>query len=144
MEDNSNNNMRLDLIFSWWLFMWFILYFLKIIPYSPKFALIIGVIVNIFIIMYFIYKDVSLIKIIYFISINFIIKILPLLYLQNDNIHKNDIYTSVMLLIIYYIWLHINKQNITENINNVLNLYIDKTKMSPSLKKILLMSNILC
>ena len=38
--------LRADLVFSYWIYIWFILYEFNFIEYSPKFPLILGVIDN--------------------------------------------------------------------------------------------------
>ena len=42
---------RFDQIFSYWIFVWYLLYVLGVISYNPKFALIIGVITNLFVLL---------------------------------------------------------------------------------------------
>ena len=37
---------RFDLVYSYWIFAWYLLYIFKIIPYNPKLVLIIGVVEN--------------------------------------------------------------------------------------------------
>jgi len=39
--------LRIDLVFSYWVYFWYILYAFKITNYSPKFPLILGLIDNI-------------------------------------------------------------------------------------------------
>ena len=40
------NNLRIDLVFSYWILLWYILYILNIIKYNPKIALLLAIIVN--------------------------------------------------------------------------------------------------
>ena len=44
--------LRVDLVFSYWIYAWFILYFLNYIKYSPKFALTLGLLDNIVMLFY--------------------------------------------------------------------------------------------
>ena len=41
--------LRVDLVFSYWVYFWYVLYALKITNYSPKFPIILGLIDNIII-----------------------------------------------------------------------------------------------
>lgn len=113
MEDKY----RFDFVFSYWIFVWFILYYYKIILYSPLFALIIGLIYNIFLYLYLIYKYIknktsyNLFVLFDFIIVNFFIKILPLYYLIY--VEKNndyDIQITLLLFLLFIIWMFINRK----------------------------------
>jgi hypothetical protein len=99
---------RSDYVFSYWIFLWFILYILKIIKYSPKFIIILGIIENFFVIIYLILKKSTLYKITKFIIINIIIKVIPLYIIWKDEINLKDIIVSIILFVIYLIWIYIN------------------------------------
>ena len=107
---------RADLVFSYWIYAWFILYVFKFITYSPKFPLILGLIDNIIMLILMIYFGSKSKTIILFIAINTLIKVVPLYYLRNQRIKKSDIYFTVGLFIIFVIWLHINKQSLAGNL----------------------------
>lgn len=108
--------LRPDLVFSYWIYIWFLLYVFKIINFSPKFPLIIGLIDNIImLIMMFLYGT-NYITILYFIVINTLIKIIPLYYLWREPIKLKDIYFTVILAFVFILWLHINKQSLIGNI----------------------------
>jgi len=102
---------RPDYIFSYWIFIWYILYILKFAHNSPKFALIVGIIENLFVMFTMIHKNIKAHCIIFFI-INIFIKVLPLLSIINDKILQKDIYATVILFLSYNIWLYINKTNL--------------------------------
>ena len=107
---------RADLVFSYWIYAWFILYVFKFIKYSPKFPLILGLIDNIIMLLLMLYFGSKSRTIILFIIINTLIKVVPLYYLRNQRIKMSDIYFTVGLFIIFVIWLHINKQNLAGNL----------------------------
>ena len=103
---NENKIVRIDFIFSYWLFFWFILYKLNIVIYNPYLGLIIGLIVNtIMFILYLIYKNYY--KAFLFVIINFIIKIIPIYVLRNTSIQKKDIYALFILYSIYLIYKYL-------------------------------------
>jgi hypothetical protein len=108
--------LRFDLIFSYWIFIWFLIYKLKWIMYSPKFAIIFGFIENCFMLIMMFLFGTKTESIIYFIIINFFIKVIPLYYLRNDYIYWKDIYFTFVLFIIFIIWLHINNESLVGNL----------------------------
>ena len=108
--------LRADLVFSYWIYVWFILYFFHITNFSPKFVLILGLVDNIIMLILMLYFGSSGKTIFLFIIINTIIKVVPLYYLKNQNIKLKDIYFTCILFIIFIIWLHINKQYLIGNI----------------------------
>ena len=108
--------LRGDLVFSYWIFIWYLLYELKITKYSPKFALIIGLIDNIIMLILMLLYGTSKKTILYFVFINFLIKIIPIYLLRNKSIKLFDIKITFCLFLIFIIWLHLNKQNLFGNI----------------------------
>jgi hypothetical protein len=101
-----------DLIFTYWIFTWFLLYYL-VFPnlYNPKFALISGLIVNLVILCILIYNAVPLFYIIGFMIVILVTKISPLYLIRKTKIRTNDIYFTVCLFLIYvlYFWIKENK-----------------------------------
>ena len=108
--------LRTDLVFSYWIFVWYILYALKLTKYSPKFALLVGIIDNIILLFLMITFGSSKRTIFYFILINILIKVLPYYTLLKEPIKITDIYFTCLLLLIFVVWLHINKQSLIGNI----------------------------
>ena len=108
--------LRADLVFSYWIYIWFILYELQIIDYSPKFPLILGVIYNVIMLIFMTLYGTSRRTIFYFIVINTLIKVLPLYYLREESIRMSDIYFTGGLFLLFVFWLHLNKQSLVGNI----------------------------
>ena len=105
--------LHIDLVFSYWIFLWYLLHILGFVKTNPKFALLLGLIENIILLIFmFFYSNNE--TIIYFILINFFIKIIPLYNLINTKITKNDIINTFELFIIYLLWLYVNKLTVTE------------------------------
>lgn len=98
---------RPDFIFSYWIFVWFILYFTHIVTINPKLWLIISLLENIISILVISLKAKMYI-IIRFIIVNFFIKAIPLYLIWNTKIHNIDIFYSICILVIYLLWLYIN------------------------------------
>ena len=108
--------LRTDLVFSYWIYFWFIIYIFKWTTYSPKFALLLGVLDNIIMLILMILYGTSKRTIFYFIIINTLIKIVPLYYLRNEKIKMKDIWFTIIIFAIFVIWLHLNRQNLMGNI----------------------------
>ena len=108
--------LRTDLVFSYWIYFWFIIYIFKWTTYSPKFAILLGVLDNIIMLILMILYGTSKRTIFYFIIINTLIKIVPLYYLRNEKIKMKDIWFTIIIFAIFVIWLHLNRQNLMGNI----------------------------
>jgi len=131
--------LRADLVFSYWIFAWFILYEFRFTEYSPKFPLILGVIDNLIMLVLMILYGTSRQTIFYFIVINTLIKVMPLYYLRNESIRLNDIYFTCGLFLLFVFWLHLNEQNLVGNIKLIHDSLLygkDETPFMALLKKI--------
>ena len=131
--------LRVDLVFSYWVYIWFILYEFNFTDYSPKFPLILGLIDNLIMLILMLLYSTSRRTIFYFIIINIFIKVLPLYYLRNKPIKLNDIYFTFGLLLLFVFWLHINEQSLVGNIKLIHDSLLygkDKTPFMALLKKI--------
>jgi hypothetical protein len=113
--------LRIDLVFSYWIYVWFLLYFLKYTIYSPKFALTLGVLDNIGLLFFMLIWGTSIKTIGWFLIINIFIKGIPLYFLRNDPYKRKDIYFTLGLFGMYIIWLHINNQSLVGNIKIIHN-----------------------
>jgi hypothetical protein len=107
--------MRLDLIFSNWVFIWFILYGFRLVPFNPSLILIASfaaVVFEVFILKYYGKKDHDLVR---FIIINVVlIKMLPLLSLALTNdlsVTLQDAYFTVFIVLVYSLYLYANHIN---------------------------------
>jgi hypothetical protein len=123
--------LRADLVFSYWIYFWFILYLLKIIKFSPKFALIIGVVDNIGMLIMMLSYGTSFQTIQNFIIINTLIKVIPLYYLKNEKINLKDIYFTSFLFLLFIFWLHLNKQKLNGNLKLIVNSLIYSKNQTP-------------
>lgn len=98
---------RVDFIFSYWIFVWYLLYYFKFIKYSPKWALTFGIIQNLLLLYLLIFYN-SFINVIAFCVLNTCIKIIPLWTLRNENYNISGIFYFIVLYAIYLVWLKIN------------------------------------
>ena len=95
--------LRADLVFSYWIYFWYILYAFNFTKYSPKFPLILGLIDNIIMFGLMLKYGTSRRTIFYFIIINTFIKLVPLYYLRNESIKLNDIYFTIGLFFVFMV-----------------------------------------
>ena len=108
--------LRADLVFSYWIYFWYILYILNFTIYSPKFPLIIGLLDNFIMLVLMLAYGTSKRTIFYFILINTLIKVVPLYYLRNETIKMKDIWFTILLFGIFVLWLQLNSQSLIGNI----------------------------
>ena len=131
--------LRADLVFSYWIYFWYILYAFRITHFSPKFPLLLGLIDNIIMLLLMLMYGTSKETIFYFIIINTLIKVVPLYYLRNESIKWRDIYFTVFLFIVFVGWLHLNKQSLVGNLKVIHDSLLygqDKTPFMALLNKI--------
>jgi hypothetical protein len=116
--------LRIDLVFSYWIFAWYLLYIYRfpvVTNYSPKFAIGLGIVENIFTFLFMFYFGSSNNTLLMFVIINTFIKLLPFYTLRNETIQMNDIYASIILFFIYAVWVYINGESVIEYQNKILN-----------------------
>ena len=123
-------------IYSYWLFTWFLLYLLNIVPYNPIFYLIIGYILTIFEFIYLILKKTNKYNLIKYAFINIIIKVFPiiiLIYLNKYKSNSNDIYIGFILIIFYLLLMTIMKINPYLEYHKLLDTYINNDNNNKTL-----------
>ena len=127
------------MVFSYWILLWFILYYFKLTSFSPKFAITVGILENIVLFIFMVLWGTSTRTIIWFAIINTLIKILPFYYLRNESYNLKDIYATIGLFLVFIIWLHINKQSLIGNAKILYDSFIygkDNTPFMSLLNKI--------
>lgn len=122
---------RVDLVFSYWISLWYVLYILQIVDYSPKFAIGLGIIENFIMLCFMLYFGTKITSILIFIIINTVIKIIPYYTLKRETIKIKDILFTLFLFIIFIFWLHINKQSLTGNLKLIYDSLIYSKNKTP-------------
>ena len=79
-------------------------------------------------------KGTKRITILYFIIINFLIKVLPIYYLRAETIRIKDVYMTILLFVIFILWLYINNISLIENIKIIYNSLIYGENKTPFMK----------
>ena len=131
---------RFDLLFSYWIFLWWILYIIGFTTYSPKLALIIASIENIIVVLMMIINGITPYYLIMaFISINIFSKGIPLWIVWSDKIDLyNDIYRLFGLFLIYlcYAYLFASKEDWSK-IQNIVKIDKPAPETTPGLAYIM-------
>ena len=96
---------RFDLLFSYWVFAWYLFYILGWTTYNPTLALLIALIENT-VMLLSMYKT-RLYTVLFFILALFLFKIIPLLSITRS-IQPRDIFATLTLFMVYASWLYIN------------------------------------
>jgi hypothetical protein len=110
---------RPDLIFSYWIIAWFLLYyFTSYIEYSPKFMLIVALLFNSVVFLTMVYNKMNLYYLFTFFIAIFLLKLIPIYLLREEDIKKDDIYASFVLFSIFLVYFVIFKGGITNSIQS--------------------------
>ena len=112
---------RDDFIFSNWIVVWFILYYLGLIEYSPLFILVLGLLHNIYIIGLMAVNKIRFLTIIQFSIIVLFAKFIPFYLIRNEKIKMNDIIFTLLILNLYLVWLLVNGTDVIQTSNETTN-----------------------
>ena len=126
--------MRFDLIFSYWIFAWYLLYMAKIVSYKPKLVILLGIIDNTIMLLGMIFYGSNLRTILSFIFINVFIKLLPYYSLRRETIRSSDWKPTIILFLIYCVWLYFNQQSLTGNYKKVFDSLINNRDDTPAMQ----------
>jgi hypothetical protein len=122
---------RIDLVFSYWIFVWYILYVNKLTIYNPKFVLGLGIIENIIVFISMIYFSSKISTIIWFLFINTFIKFIPFYTLIHEYIKIQDIIASIALFLVYCVWIYMNGESVIEYQNKIFDSLIHNKNATP-------------
>ena len=109
---------RFDLGFSYWVFIWYLLYIFEIVDASPKLALTVGLVENAFLLFAMVFLSPIDIQMIFlFILSNFITKAIPAYTLRDESIDiENDSINTMVVFIIHIAWLIYLRKNVVESV----------------------------
>ena len=105
-------NITFDQLFSTWIFIWFVFYYFKLVPYSPKFWLFFITVYAIASIFYMIHLKLIPTYILMITVLAIISKILPIYLVKNDKMIIKDILFGFLLGIIYLLWLYYTNEDV--------------------------------
>ena len=96
---------RPDYIFSYWIFAWYLFYMLGWVTPNPKFAIYLALLENIFVLASMLYYRVNPKKIVLFLIVVLLIKVLPLWTIRDTKIKEKDIYATLGVGLMYVGWI---------------------------------------
>lgn len=96
-------------LFSYWIFIWFVLYYIGLIRYNPKLILLIGVFINI-LGFFNITKNR-----IYYLIIVFLDKIIPLYLIKDREVVRDDFIFTAFVTLFYIFVLHLQNIDIIKH-----------------------------
>lgn len=124
---DKEGNLRIDWLFSYWVYVWFLIFYftmgvrnspsaMYIQRYlNPTLALYFALFENILTFVYIIMVNPEIIIVVKFLLMMLVIKILPIYLIRDKKIHfTNDIYTLILIFGLYNVWLWINDTTIYE------------------------------
>ena len=98
-------NIRPDYLLSYWVFAWYLLYMTGLVAQNPKFAILLALIENLFVLITMVYLKVRPKKIIYFAIMIVLIKVIPLWTVLKHKIELRDINATFGLVLMYIGWI---------------------------------------
>ena len=101
-----------DQLFSTWVFIWFLFYYFKLIPYSPKFWLFFITVYATASILYMVHLNLLPTYILMITVLAIISKILPIYVIKNDKMIIKDILFGFLVGIIYLVWLYYTNEDV--------------------------------
>ena len=122
--------------FSYWIFIWYILYVLHVIKYNPKIALLFALSSNILLLIVMILCKTTAHLVFLLLLMMLLLKIIPLYTIWHTKISKKDVWVFVLLLVVYIVFMIMNKQYIDEFINNIIDLIIYKKNTLPLMQQL--------
>jgi len=102
-----------DLIFSYWIFVWYLLYYFGFVSCNPKFAIICGIFENLFIVMLMVYYQTRIKLVLLFLIMFLVLKVFPIFTIWREKVRIGDIKATAALFGIYLFWVIIvNKKTV--------------------------------
>jgi len=95
---------RIDFIFSYWIFFWYLFYLAGFVKYNPKFAIICALVENIFTMLLMIYYKTKKKLLLLFFIMFILMKVIPLFSIWTTKIKLDDIVFTMLLFSLYLIW----------------------------------------
>jgi hypothetical protein len=124
---------RLDLIFTYWVFAWYLAYMANLTSYNPKLALILGIAINTLIAIAVLVNGGKISSIFSFLFVNILLKGIPLYTIYNTKITEKDVYALEGIFAIYLIWVHINIKSVTGITKNIYESILHEKNETPAI-----------
>ena len=116
-------NLPTNLIFSYWVFFWFLLYLINLIKIAPTLFIYLGLVLNALELVYFVVAKSPPYNIIKFAIINIILKAIPLWFVYGRPITLTEIKISILVFMLYMVWLQINHKSLIDIYKEIMKTY---------------------
>jgi hypothetical protein len=131
---DKEGNLRIDWLFSYWVYLWFLIFYFTIGVkdstsafyiqkyFNPTLALYFALFENILTFVYIILVNPETMIVLKFLLMMLVVKILPIYLIRDKKMHfANDIYVLIFIFGTYTVWLWINDTNIYEVYERTIN-----------------------
>lgn len=120
----------IDILFSYWVFTWFLLFYFGLIKYNPFFIFVLIFIVCTSWIFYaYITNKINNYNFFKSLTLTILFKLIPIIILiitKNYYIDSDDIIITIILIIIYLIYLKIKNIDVIDLYTNIFEKNLDK------------------
>lgn len=123
--------LRADLVFSYWIFVWYLLYMADIIGYSPKIVIGLGIIENGIMLLFMFLFGSTFENIAKFLIINTFIKLIPYYTLIHETFRLKDAYFGLLLFAVYSLYVYMNGKSVIEYQNKIYDSLIHNKNDTP-------------
>lgn len=141
---DKQGKLRFDYLFSYWLFVWFLIYYFTINVkgsrianiiqkyFNPLLALYIALIENILTLFYLLLVRPEIVLIVKYFIMLFFVKILPIYLIKHKKIHfYNDTLVIIVIFSCYNIYLWLNDTNLHEIYKRTISAISSGEKITP-------------
>ena len=111
MEKEISQN-RPDLIFSYWIILWYVLYITKLVPYNPVYLFYVGIVLACIQVSIMFAYHKSFAYICSFLLATMILKGIPIYTIYKRKTTNTDMYVMIGLIVLYLCWLKFNDKNL--------------------------------
>lgn len=119
-------------IFSYWLFVWYLLYLFDITKYNPKLILQFALLHNIIVLIYQMLLNENICSNGVFICGMIYLKVIPLYTIKDTEVNCYDIRMSVFVYLLFLIWLKIRNKHLFEFQLNLMRDFVHDSNISPT------------
>jgi len=109
---------RFDYVFSYWIFLSYILFYFQILHYNPKYIIIAALFFTCIQILFFLWRGMNPVRLGIFLIINMMIKVIPLYTIWNKPVKPNDHLFYLGMFVFYISWLYSNDVDLKEIIQS--------------------------
>jgi len=124
---------RVDLVFTYWIYAWYLAYIAKLTIYNPKWALVVGIVDNILLAIALLLYGAKISSIAFFLLVNVILKGIPLYTIYNTKTTKTDIYALLVYFAIYTLWVHVNGGTVAEYLQKIFESILHEKNETPGM-----------